>query len=83
VAIVQFSVRQLISPSPRITLNLFRAKFRGSLCWLLEKTKDPAAVKLGRKGGKVIAKRGPEYFRQLQARRKKRKGGRPPKSKES
>jgi hypothetical protein len=47
----------------------------------LAKTKDPAAVKLGRKGGKQIAKRGPEYFRQLQARRKKRKGGRPPKSK--
>jgi len=49
----------------------------------LEKTKDPAAVKLGRKGGKVIAKRGPEYFRQLQAKRKKRKGGRPSKSKKS
>lgn len=50
---------------------------------ILTKTKDPAAVKLGRKGGKEIAKRGPEYFRQLQARRKKRKGGRPPKSKKS
>jgi len=35
----------------------------------LPKKKDPAAVKLGRKGGKEIAKRGPEYFRQLQARR--------------
>jgi hypothetical protein len=45
--------------------------------------KDPATVKLGRKGGKQIAKRGPEYFWQLQARRKKRKGGRPPKSKKS
>src|SRR6266481_7978192 len=45
--------------------------------------KDPAAVKLGRKGGKEIAKRGPEYFRQLQARRKKREGGRPSKSKKS
>src|ERR1700686_3645274 len=39
---------------------------------------NPAAVKLGRKGGKEIAKRGAEYFRQLQARRKRRKGGRPP-----
>src|ERR1700687_1622959 len=50
---------------------------------ILPKKKDPAAVKLGRKGGKQIAKRGPEYFRQLQARRKKREGGRPPKSKNS
>jgi len=41
--------------------------------------KDPAAVALGRKGGKAIAERGPEYFRQLQAKRKNRKGGRPPK----
>src|ERR1700680_2697890 len=36
---------------------------------LVEK-KNPAAVALGRKGGKAIAQRGPEYFRQLQARRK-------------
>jgi len=49
----------------------------------LPKRKDPAAVKLGRKGGKEIAKRGLEYFSQLQAKRKKRKGGRPPKSKKS
>ncbi len=41
----------------------------------MPKKKDPAAVKLGRKGEKEIAKRGPEYFRQLQARRKKHKGG--------
>jgi hypothetical protein len=45
------------------------------------KKKDPAAVSLGKRGGKEIAKRGSEYFRQLQARRRKRKGGRPPKSK--
>ena len=43
--------------------------------------KNPAAVTLGRKGGKAIAERGPEYFRQLQAKRKNRKGGRPPKEK--
>jgi hypothetical protein len=49
----------------------------------LPKKKDPAAVKLGRKGGKKIAKRGSEYFSQLQAKRKNRKGGRPPKSKKS
>jgi hypothetical protein len=41
----------------------------------LPKRKDPAAVKLGRKGGKEIAKRGPEHFRQPQARRKKRDTG--------
>jgi hypothetical protein len=45
------------------------------------KKKDPAAVSLGKRGGKEIAKRGSEYFRQLQAKRRKRKGGRPPKSK--
>jgi len=33
----------------------------------LPKKKDPAAVNLGRKGGKEIAKRGSEYFSQLQA----------------
>ncbi|HME00671.1 MAG TPA: hypothetical protein VKM93_25485 [Terriglobia bacterium] len=37
------------------------------------------AVELGRKGGKVIAERGPEYFRQLQAKRVNRKGGKPKK----
>jgi len=40
--------------------------------------KNPAAVALGRKGGKALAaERGPEYFKELQARRKNRKGGRP------
>jgi hypothetical protein len=42
---------------------------------LLEES--PAAV-LGAKGGKVTAKRGSEYFRQLAAKRKTRAGGRPP-----
>ena len=42
--------------------------------------KNPAAVALGRIGGKAIAERGPDYFRQLQAKRKARKGGRPPKA---
>ena len=49
----------------------------------LAKEKDPAAVSLGRKGGRKIAKRGSQYFRELQAKRKNRKGGRPPKSKKS
>jgi hypothetical protein len=41
--------------------------------------KNPAAVALGRKGGKAIAKRGPDYFRKLQAMRKTKGGGRPKK----
>jgi hypothetical protein len=45
----------------------------------MKKRKKPAAVALGRKGGKSIAKRGPEYFRELQAKRKNRAGGRPKK----
>ena len=39
---------------------------------------SPAAV-LGKKGGKVTAKRGSEYFRKIAAKRKSFKGGRPPK----
>ncbi len=55
---------------------------RGQSLYAREMTskKDPAAVALGRKGGKAVAQRGPEYFRQLQARRKHRKGGRPRKA---
>jgi hypothetical protein len=41
--------------------------------------KNSAAVSLGRRGGKATAERGPEYFRKIQAMRKNRKGGRPPK----
>lgn len=37
---------------------------------------SPAAT-LGKKGGKVTAKRGSEYFRKIAAMRKERKGGRP------
>jgi len=40
-------------------------------------TQSPA-VALGKKGGKVTAKRGPEYFRKIAAMRKEHKGGRPP-----
>jgi hypothetical protein len=40
---------------------------------------NPAAVALGRLGGKATAKRGPEYYRKLASRRKTFKGGRPPK----
>src|ERR1039458_4473781 len=44
---------------------------------LLSQTRVPAAATLGRKGGSVTAQRGPEYFRQLAARRKTHGGGRP------
>jgi len=41
----------------------------------------PSAAVLGAQGGRAtLAKRGPDYFRQLAARRKKHGGGRPPKS---
>ncbi|HEY6352294.1 MAG TPA: hypothetical protein VI636_23090 [Candidatus Angelobacter sp.] len=46
---------------------------------LLKQTKLPAAAILGKKGGKVTAKRGSDYFRKLAARRKTHGGGRPPK----
>ncbi len=44
---------------------------------LLEQS--PAAT-LGAKGGKETAKRGPDYFRKLAAKRKTFGGGRPPKA---
>jgi hypothetical protein len=44
---------------------------------LLNQSKMPAAALLGAKGGSVTAKRGPEYFRQLAAKRKTHAGGRP------
>jgi hypothetical protein len=40
---------------------------------------ESPAAKLGAKGGKVTAKRGSEYFRQIAAKRKTHAGGRPPK----
>jgi hypothetical protein len=44
---------------------------------LIGQTRLNAAAVMGRKGGASIAKRGPEYFRQLAAKRKTRAGGRP------
>ncbi|HWG21610.1 MAG TPA: hypothetical protein VG225_13855 [Terracidiphilus sp.] len=49
---------------------------------MLISAKMPAAAVLGRKGGSQTAKRGPEYFRQLAAKRKTRAGGRPKKQAE-
>lgn len=37
------------------------------------------AVELGKKGGKVTAKRGPDYYARISAMRKEHRGGRPPK----
>jgi hypothetical protein len=42
--------------------------------------KNPAAVALGRLGGRKTAERGPEYFRKIAAKRKHFRGGRPKKS---
>jgi hypothetical protein len=36
-----------------------------------------AAAMLGKLGGRKTAERGPEYYKNLQAKRKKRAGGRP------
>ena len=47
---------------------------------LLTQAKMPAAAALGQRGGTETAKRGPDYFRQLAARRKTFAGGRPRKS---
>jgi hypothetical protein len=42
-----------------------------------------AAVKRGRKGGQITAKRGPEYFRKIAGMRKTKGGGRPRKPHET
>jgi len=44
-----------------------------------EQGKNPAAVELGRRGGLKTAKRGPEYFRRIAAKRKSFRGGNSPK----
>jgi hypothetical protein len=45
----------------------------------LVRRKNPELFEAGRMGGTETAKRGPEYFRRLQSKRKVRAGGRPPK----
>lgn len=49
---------------------------------LIRQGKLPSAIELGRLGGTVTAKRGPDYFRELAARRKTHGGGRPRKDAE-
>jgi hypothetical protein len=44
------------------------------------KPKNKAAVALGRCGGKKTAERGSEYYKQISAMRKNKKGGRPKKN---
>jgi len=49
---------------------------------MLGQAKLPAAAQLGSLGGTATAKRGPDYFRELAARRKTHGGGRPRKNAE-
>jgi hypothetical protein len=44
---------------------------------MTEETKNPAAVELGKLGGKKTAERGPEYYAEINAQRKVKAGGRP------
>jgi hypothetical protein len=47
---------------------------------IVQPQKNPAAVALGRMGGKATATKGSDYYRKLAAKRKTFKGGRPRKS---
>src|SRR5688572_5660825 len=42
--------------------------------------KTPAAAAMGKKGGSKTAERGPDYFREIAAKRKTKGGGRPRKT---
>lgn len=44
---------------------------------MAEEQKNPAAVELGKRGGKKTAERGPEYYAEIQAKRQTKAGGRP------
>jgi hypothetical protein len=44
---------------------------------LLKQARLKAAVVMGHKGGSTTAQRGPDYFRELAAKRKTKAGGRP------
>ena len=69
------------SPSlPENRTGAARENLRAALALtddLLNQAKMSPAAALGAKGGASIAKRGPDYFRQLAAKRKTRAGGRP------
>lgn len=44
---------------------------------MTEESKNPAAVELGKRGGKKTAQRGAEYYAEIQAKRQTKGGGRP------
>jgi hypothetical protein len=67
-------------PDGRARTNILAAL--GMLDDVIEGGKGIAASQLGQLGGSVTAKRGPDYFRQLAARRKTHGGGRPRKEAE-
>ncbi len=85
------SLRKLISETDHILATTDLPQNRTARCRellsaalaltddLLSQAKLPAAAVLGAKGGSVTAQKGSDYFRKLAARRKHRRGGRPPK----
>ncbi len=44
---------------------------------MMDQEKNPHAVALGKLGGQKVAEKGPEYYAEIQAKRKSRAGGRP------
>ena len=66
-------------------IELVKLEIAGAMAMLdelIRQGKLPSAIELGRLGGTVTAKRGPDYFRELAARRKTHGGGRPRKEAE-
>lgn len=74
-------------PNPHPSLASARESLNAALALskdLVKRTADPlkaGAAAMGSKGGSKTAERGPEYFAQIAAMRKNRKGGRPRKQK--
>lgn len=65
-------------PNPHPSVASARESLNAALTLSADLThRQPDAVALGAKGGKATAKRGPEYFAEIAAMRKERKGGRP------
>lgn len=62
--------RELLKTALAITEDLIAENRKGE---------TSTAAQLGSKGGKATAERGSEYFRELAARRRTHRGGRPPK----
>jgi hypothetical protein len=64
-------------PSARESLNAALALSRDLIGRSALPAETSAAAELGAKGGSKTAERGPEYYAQIAAMRKTRKGGRP------